>query len=135
MSTSTPGTADDTAIRDVFRAATDAWAAGDGAAFAARYAPDATVLLPGTRLAGRAQIEATMSAAFTDALRGTRRVHDVRSVRLVTPDVALVHTVSATLGPGQSEPAPDQREAVTWVLARHAGEWLVEAYHSSPAAG
>ncbi|WP_052397764.1 SgcJ/EcaC family oxidoreductase [Streptomyces sp. NRRL F-5123] len=129
----TYGTADDTAIRDVFRAAAHAWAAGDGAAFAASYAPAATVVLPGTRLAGRAQIEAAMTAAFTGTLHGTRRVHEVRDVRAVTADVALVHTASATLAPGQDESAPEQRELVTWVLARHAGAWLIEAYHSSPA--
>ncbi|MFI0719726.1 SgcJ/EcaC family oxidoreductase [Streptomyces sp. NPDC021224] len=128
-------TADDTAIRALFHAVSLAWAAGDGAAFAAPYAPAATVVLPGTRLTGRARIEAAMTTAFAGPLRGTRRVHDVRDVRLVTPDVALVHTVSATLAPGQDEPAPEQRESVTWVLARHTGTWLIEAYHSSPAAG
>lgn len=129
----TTSTADDTAIRDVFAAAVRAWVAADGPAFAALYAPAATVVLPGTRLAGRAEIEAAMTAAFAGPLHGTHRVHDVRDVRLVTPDVALVHSSSATLAPAQEVSLPEQRELVTWVLARHTGRWLIEACHSSPA--
>ncbi|NUP36100.1 MAG: SgcJ/EcaC family oxidoreductase [Streptomyces sp.] len=123
------------AIHEVFRATSAAWAAGDAAAFSAWYAPEASVLLPGLRLAGREEIGTAMARAFAGPLHGTRRVHDIASVRLIADEVALVHTASATVAAGQDEPADDQRERVTWVLARMSGRWLIEAYHSSPAGG
>lgn len=123
----------ESAVREVFREVSRAWAAGDAAAFTAWYAPEASVVLPGYHLAGEEAIWTTMAGAFTGPLHGTRRVHDIEHIRLLCPDVALVHTSSATLRDGQSEPAPEQREKVTWVLARHHGRWLIEAYHSSPA--
>ncbi|CAG7600423.1 SgcJ/EcaC family oxidoreductase [Actinacidiphila bryophytorum] len=123
----------DSAVREVFREVSRAWAAGDATAFTAWYAPDASVVLPGYHLAGEEQIRSAMAGAFAGPLHGTRRVHDIERIRLVTPDVALVHTSSATVQDGQYAPAAEEREAVTWVLARHAGRWLIEAYHSSPA--
>lgn len=128
-----PAGAEEAAIRDVFRAVSQAWAEGDSAAFTSWYAPEASVILPGTELIGREQIGGTMAGAFAGPLHGTRRIHDVRAVRLITDGVALVRTSSATLPAGQDEPAPEQRETVTWVLARHDGRWLIEAYHSGAA--
>ncbi|CAG6391578.1 SgcJ/EcaC family oxidoreductase [Streptomyces cocklensis] len=123
----------DSAVREVFREVSRAWAAGDASAFTAWYALKASVVLPGSRLEGEEDIRTTMAGAFAGPLHGTRRVHDIERIRLLCSDVALVHTSSATLREGQREPAPEQREKVTWVLARHHGRWLIEAYHSSPA--
>jgi uncharacterized protein (TIGR02246 family) len=124
----------DSAVREVFREVSRAWAAGDASAFTAWYAPEAWVALPGSRLLGEEEIRTTMAGAFAGPLRGTRRVHDIERVRLIGEDVALVHTSSATVPSGRPEPEPGQREQVTWVLARRDGRWLIEAYHSSPAA-
>lgn len=123
------------AVREVFREVSRAWAAGDASAFTAWYAPEASVVLPGRLLAGEEEIRTTMAGAFAGPLRGTRRVHDIERIRLVAPTVALVHTSSATVPAGQDEPAPEQRERVTWVLAGHGGRWLIEASHSSGPAG
>jgi uncharacterized protein (TIGR02246 family) len=128
-----PNDAEEEAIRDVFRAVSKAWAAGDPAAFSAWYTPEASVILPGTHLAGRDEIGSTMAAAFAGPLHGSRRIHDVRAVRFIADGVALVHTSSATVPAEQDEPAPGRRETVTWVLARRDGSWQIEAYHSSPA--
>jgi uncharacterized protein (TIGR02246 family) len=74
-----------------------------------------------------------MAVAFAGPLKGSRRRHLVRAVRLLGDDVALVTTRSATLLPGQSEPAADRWSLATWVLSRPSGRWLVEAYHDCPA--
>ena len=51
--TTAAGTSQDSAIRAVFAQTSRAWADGDGEAFAAWYAPDATVILPGVYLPGQ----------------------------------------------------------------------------------
>ncbi|KAA9381514.1 SgcJ/EcaC family oxidoreductase [Microbispora cellulosiformans] len=73
-----------------------------------------------------------MGAAFAGPLKGSRRVHTPESVRFLGPDVALVVTRSVTAFAGEEEPPADRWELATWTLMRHDGEWLVEAYHSSP---
>ena len=127
------GTSQDSAIRAVFAQTSRAWANGDGEAFTASYAPDATVILPGVYLPGQDAIREAMAAAFAGSLKNTRRSHQVRSIRFTSPGTAIVITDSVTVPPGEPQPAAQQRERATWVLARSDGRWLIHAYHSVPA--
>jgi uncharacterized protein (TIGR02246 family) len=88
----TPGTSQDSAIRDVFLQTSRAWADGDTEAFAAWYTPDATVILPGVYLAGQDAIREAMAAAFAGPLKNTRRIHRVQSIRFTDPGTAIVIT-------------------------------------------
>ncbi len=71
MTTSTTTSAG-TAVRAVFAQTSRAWADGDGQAFAAWYAPGATVILPGVYLPGQDAIREAMAAAFARPLKNTR---------------------------------------------------------------
>ncbi|MEW9527448.1 SgcJ/EcaC family oxidoreductase [Microbispora sp. NPDC049125] len=121
------------AVLALFDATSSAWRDGDAGAFAGRYAEDATVILPGVHLRGRAGIRASMGDAFAGPLKGSRRIHTPRGVRFLGADVAVVVTRSATVFPGEAEPPADRWELATWTLARRDGRWLVETYHSCPA--
>ena len=131
--TTAAGTSQDSAIRAVFTQTSRAWADGDGEAFAAWYASDATVILPGVYLPGQDAIREAMAAAFAGPLKNTRRSHQVRSIRFTSPGTAIVITNSVTVPPGEPQPTAQQRERATWVLSRSEGRWLIHAYHSSPA--
>jgi uncharacterized protein (TIGR02246 family) len=131
--TAGPGTDQDSAIQAVFAQTSRAWADGDGEAFAAAYAPDATVILPGIYLPGQDAIRVAMAAAFAGPLKNTRRIHEVQSIRFTDPGTAIVITGSVTVPPGAPQPAAQQRERATWMLSRRDGQWLIDAYHSSPA--
>jgi uncharacterized protein (TIGR02246 family) len=113
MTTSTT-TAAGTAIRAVFAQTSRAWADGDGQAFAAWYAPGATVILPGVYLPGQDAIREAMAAAFARPLENTRRSHHVQSIRYTDPGTAIVITDSVTVPPGEPQPAAPQRERATW---------------------
>lgn len=116
----------------LFDATSSAWRDGDGGAFADRYAEDATVILPGVHLRGRAEIRTSMGEAFAGPLKGSRRIHTPQSVRFLAEDVAVVVTRSATAFPGEAEPPSERWELATWALRRRDGRWLVETYHSCP---
>ena len=115
----------------VFDATSGAWVAGDADAFAAWYAEEATVILPGFSLRGRDDIRTAMGGAFAGPLKGSQRRHVVRDVRLLGGDTALVVTRSVTRFPGDAPAGPE--ELATWALSRHDGRWLIEAYHSCAA--
>ncbi|GGO05464.1 SgcJ/EcaC family oxidoreductase [Microbispora bryophytorum] len=127
------GQAEERAIRALFEATSAAWSDGDAGAFVGRYAQDATVILPGVHLRDRDGIRSAMGAAFAGPLKGSRRIHTTETVRFLGPDVAVVVTRSVTTFAGEVEPPADRWELATWTLVRRGGEWLVEAYHSSPA--
>ena len=124
--------AEETAIRSVLDGVYAAWAANDAETFVVDYAERATAQLPGTYLADREAVRACMEAVFAGPLRGSRAVHEVRAIRLVTPDVAIVIGRASVVMAGQTEPARETDSLDTWVLARHDGAWLVEAFQSSP---
>jgi uncharacterized protein (TIGR02246 family) len=124
---------DERAVLATFDATSGAWADGDANAFVEWYAEDATVILPGFHLRGKGDIGAGMGTAFAGPLSGSRRIHAVQSVRFLADDAAIVITRSATAFPGETEPPAERRDLATWVLSRHDGRWLVEAYHSCPA--
>jgi uncharacterized protein (TIGR02246 family) len=96
-------------------------------AFVAHYAEDATAILPGFTLLGRAVVRSAMGAAFEGPLKGTRRIHQVQSVRFLDQATAIVITRSTT------EPPAGDWSIATWTLSGRSGTWLIEAYHDCPA--
>jgi uncharacterized protein (TIGR02246 family) len=124
---------DEYAVLALFDATSLAWRDGDAAEFVGRYAEDATVILPGVHLRGRADIRQAMGEAFAGPLKGTKRIHTPQSIRFVGADVAVAVTRSVTQFPGESEAAPERWDLVTWTLVRRDGEWFVEAYPSCQA--
>ena len=123
------------AVRAVLDGVYAAWAANDADAFVASYSPHATAALPGTFLRDRAAIHATMKALFNGALKGSRAIHEVQSVRFPRPDLALVINRGAAVLAGQAKPADDGWSSETWVLSKSSGAWQVEAFHNSPVKG
>lgn len=124
--------APDSAIRAVFREVASAWEDGDTDAFVAWYADDATAILPGFYLPGKDAIRTSMAEAFAGPLKGSRRMHRVRSIRHLGDGTAIVISDSTTVFPGAAGPGAERRERATWVLSRHDGRWLIEAYHGCP---
>ena len=119
----------DAQVIDTIMATVAAWDANDADAFAALYAPDATVVLPGgTFLRGRAEIRAYMAAGFAGPLAGTRGSDQQQAVR-VRDGSAIVVSLSGFTAPGASTPTRVRR--ATWTLGNHDGWWLVDAYHNS----
>lgn len=123
---------DECAVRAVIAGVYAAWAANDADEFVSDYAEAATATLPGCYLADREAIRANMAVLFADELKGSRAISEVRTVRLLGSDVAVVTSTTAILYAGADEPAPDSRGRDTWVLARTTGPWRVEAFHHSP---
>ena len=142
VSTSTPGVGssasalggDEGAVRAVVEAVSGAWADNDATAFVDHYAEDATAILPGFALRSRADIGTNMAEAFAAQLKGSRRIHQVQSVRFPSDATAIVISRSSTVFPGETEPPVDRWSLATWVLSQHSGRWLIEAYHDCPAA-
>jgi uncharacterized protein (TIGR02246 family) len=119
---------EDSAVRAVFGELSRAWADGDADAFTRWYTDEATAILPGFYLRDNNAIRTGMAAAFAGPLKGSARIHRVQGIRFLSDGTAIVISDSATVFPGEAE----RREWATWVLAKHGGSWLIEAYHGSP---
>lgn len=110
-----------------------AWADNDADAFVASYTEDATSILPGSYSTGRTATRDRMAAGFAGPLKGSQVRDEVRSVRRLGADAAVVVSRSAVLMAGETEAPGDRWVIATWTLTRQNDRWLLAAYHNCPA--
>lgn len=127
-----PAQTEEAVVRGVLESAYNAWAANDADAFAALYTEDATIVLPGTYHNGRDAIREYMAFGFNGPMKGTRPVDTPQSVRIVNGDTAIVVSESIILFPGEEDAPRERYRRATWVVTKHDGEWLIDAYHNAP---
>ena len=123
----------DGAVRAVLDGLYAARAVGGAGAVIAPYASDATVVLPGSYLAGRDEIRAAMTDAFARPLNGSRAGHEVQSMGFSDACVAIVISKGALILAGETGPRSENRALETWVLSRDDGTWQVRAFRKVPA--
>jgi uncharacterized protein (TIGR02246 family) len=133
----TPNPADEAAVRALPAQVTAAFP--DGEAVAAAFTEDADfIVAEGTHLKGRVEIVAYFQRLleeqdeFGTSLQGVKSTAEVRDLRFLTDDVALMHTTGGLLFPGETAVPPDRRTIQTWVATKAGGTWLVASYQSSP---
>lgn len=124
--------ADDVAVRALYQQLMDGWNKGDGEAFATPFAEDGDlVAFDGTRFEGRREIVSFHQPLFDKWLRGTRLVGQVKSVRFLTPDAAVMHVIGGTIMRGESKPSPVRDSIQTLVARRKDGEWKLAAFQNT----
>ena len=128
-----PALTRDQAVRDVITAVGTAWAAGDVDAFAALYAPDATVVLPGgVYLEGRSAIRTFTAAGFAGPLKGSTTANTDVQVRMIADNVAVAVSLGGITMAGETQIAADRVRRATWLLSARDGAWLIDAYTTCP---
>jgi uncharacterized protein (TIGR02246 family) len=124
-------------IRSIVAAQAAAWTAGDGTA----YAKDVSTEVSFTNLFGMVMYG---GPAFADRHRqilatfykGTTKRHQVRKIRFVTPEVAIVDIDNEVRGvkamPAGIAVPPDGviKTQLMEVFVRRGGRWWIEAYHN-----
>ncbi|MEU0544974.1 SgcJ/EcaC family oxidoreductase [Nocardia sp. NPDC005978] len=124
---------DETAVLALLRAQMDAWAAGDGTAFAATFTPDADfVSVIGERVQGRTELATVMQEGFDGFMKGTRMAEpDTTTLRFPLPNVAVLVTVGdRPMPPGVAAP-PEARSVQTRVALRQQGMWLFTSFQNT----
>jgi uncharacterized protein (TIGR02246 family) len=125
--------ADEAAIQSVLADSYKAWEAGDADGMVADYTADATAIMTGSLRDSRDVIRDSMALAFAGPLKDTSTWNKQLSVRFVGGDAAIVVSESGILFPGQAEVPDAAKVNATWVFEKRDGQWLIAAYHNSPA--
>ena len=129
--------ASEASIRAIVAEQAVAWNAGDGAGYARHVAPDVSFTnLFGMVIYGAPAFTARHSEILATFYKGTTKVHTIRRIRFVTPDVAIVDIDNEVRGvkamPGGIA-VPDGgviRTQLMEVFVRRDGRWSIEAYHN-----
>ena len=124
---------DQAAIKAVLDDSYKAWQAGDAEGMVANYAADATAIMTGSLRDSRDVIRESMALAFEGPLKGSSTYNKQLSIRFVGRDAAIVVSESGILFGSQTEGPDSAKVNNTWVLEKRDGQWLIAAYHNSPA--
>ncbi|WP_218952356.1 SgcJ/EcaC family oxidoreductase [Amycolatopsis anabasis] len=125
---------DETALAKLDERQAEAWAKGDGTAWAATFTEDADFVdWMGGHLHGRATIAESFQQGFDTFMKGTRwSTPEKRTVRFVTPDVALIITSGmCVLQPDARQCRAEDLSIQTRVAVKRAGNWLCTSFHNS----
>lgn len=127
----------DSAIRAIIAEQASAWNVGDGARYAKHVAPDVSFTnLFGMVMYGASAFTERHSQILSTFYKGTRKVHSVRRIQFVTPDVALVdidNQVQGVTAMPAGIPVPSDgviRTQLLEVFVWRDGQWWIAAYHN-----
>lgn len=104
-----------------------AFSAHDAEKLGSLFSPDGSLINPmGERADGRDQVAAQFRKSFDGVLKGTKTRLDIKSARLVTPDVALVDVEQQLTGgsPPPNSPSPRTAHVVALLGKGGGGEWM-----------
>ena len=128
----TTNPADEAAVRDLYQQLMDGWNRGSGEAFAAVFVEDGDlVAFDGTHFKGRKEIASFHQQLFDKWMKKTRLVGQVKDVRFLSPDVAVMHAVGGTVMRGKTDPSPERDSIQTLVATRQGGEWRLAAFQNT----
>jgi uncharacterized protein (TIGR02246 family) len=124
---------DETAVRNLYQQMIDGWNQHSADAFAAPFAEDGEVIgFDGSQMQGRAEIAATLRQIFADHVTAPY-ISKVKTVRLVTPEVAVLRAIVGMVPPGTSDLNPAVNAHQTVVASRRDGQWRILLLQTTPA--
>jgi uncharacterized protein (TIGR02246 family) len=125
--------AEEDAVRTLYRQVLEGWNTRNPEGFAAPFAEDGEVIgFDGSQMSGRAEIAATLRQIFADHVTAPY-VSKIRSVRLLSPEVALLRASVGMVPPGQEDLSPALNAHQTLVAAKHAGRWRIALLQTTAA--
>ena len=125
--------ADESAVRTLYREVIEGWNQHSAEAFAFPFAEDGEAIgFDGSHMVGRAEIAATLRQIFADHVTASY-ISKVKSVRLVSPEFAILHAIVGMMPPGKSDLNPALNAHQTLVAAKHAGRWHIYLLQTTPA--
>jgi uncharacterized protein (TIGR02246 family) len=120
--------ADEATLRSFPLALIAAWNRGDAAAFAAPFADDATfIAFEGAKLDGRDAIAEFHQALFAKQLKGTRLEGEVKFVRFLDSETAVMHARCGVILAGRERAIASRESMQLFVCTRRSGEWRIAA--------
>lgn len=125
-------TNDEAAIRALFQKVIDGWNKGDGEFYAESFDEEADyIAFDGSHTSGRAEIAATHQELFDKWLKGTRLVGEIKNIRFLTAETALVLTTGGTILKGKDKPTTERDSIQTLVAVKENADWKFTAFHNN----
>lgn len=126
--------ADEAAIRENVRQMEAGWNAKDGALFAKPFASDADyVVINGSYIKGREAIAQGHQRIFDTFYKESTLSLSVKQVRMLRPDVAVVHVTGTNKTPRGAETHTSEA-IITLLMTKESGGWKIAAFQNTEVA-
>ena len=123
--------ADEAAIRGNVRQMEEGWNAKSGAQFAKPFAADADyVVINGMYIKGREAIAESHQRIFDTFYRESTLSLSVKQVRMLRPDVAVVHVTGSNRIPRGAETQIGEA-IMTLLMTKESGAWKIVAFQNT----
>lgn len=128
-----PNTSDEAPIAALYRQLLDSWNRRDASGFAELFEDDGNSIgFDGSPMNGREEIAATLGQIFADHITAAY-IANIRGIRSLAPDVALLRAVVGMVPPGHSDINPAVNAMQTVVAVKHGDGWRIALLQSTPA--
>ena len=124
--------ADEAAIREGVKQMESGWNTKSGALFAKPFADEADyVVINGSHIKGRKVIETAHQQIFDTIFKETTITLNVKQIRFLRPDVAVVHVNARRIGPSKEQ---TQDAILTMVVVKEKQGWSITAFQNTAVA-
>ena len=121
--------ADEAAMRESVKQLETGWNTKSGALFAKPFAEDADyVVINGRYLKGRAEIQAAHQQIFDTVYKDTKITLNVKQIRFLRADVAVVHVNGHRDGPTNEL---NQDAMLTLMMTKEKDGWVIAAFQNT----
>ena len=122
---------DEAVIRAIIASLADAWTRGDGEAWGKAFTEDADFTVwNGMYVHGREAIARGHKEIFNTIYKDTKQRLDVRSIRFLRDDVAVVHVEGSVVKKTEEFP-PTPQVVPIFILTKEKGQWLIAAFQNT----
>jgi uncharacterized protein (TIGR02246 family) len=122
---------DEAAIRALVATLADAWTRGDAEAWGRAFTQDADFTVwNGMHAKGREAIRQGHARIFSTIYKDTKQRLDVRSIRFLRDDIAIVHVEGSVVKKDEEFPASPQVVPL-FIMVKEKGEWLITAFQNT----
>ncbi len=123
--------ADEAAIRENVNRMVTGWNTKSGSDYAQAFAEDADfVVITGAYVKGRAEIEKGHQQIFDTIFKDTTVSLNIKQIRFLRPDVAVVHATGRRDGPTNDL---KQGAIITMVMTKEKQGWKIAAFQNTAA--
>ncbi len=124
---------DEIKVRELYRQMMDGWNKRSADAFAAPIAEDGDLIgFDGSQLIGRSEIVSILQRIFADHPT-VPYVSKVKSVRFLSPEVAVLRAIVGMIPPAQPDLDPNLNALQTLIASKRDGQWRIVLFQNTPA--
>jgi uncharacterized protein (TIGR02246 family) len=124
---------DEIEVRELYRQMLDGWNKRSASAFAASIAEDGDLIgFDGSQLIGRSEIISMLQRIFADHPT-VPYVSKVKSVRFLSPEVAVLRAIVGMIPPAQPDLDPNLNALQTLIASKRDGQWRIVLFQNTPA--